>query len=119
MAQGYAYDPTIALGGNNAVAKYGSVTAVPSTEILIVSYTVPTGSTAIVKGVFGEGGTDGLFKLYVNSVSIWEDRNAWTQRGIQSFIEKTLASGDIVDLKVTNQKTVNHVFTGGFYVYEL
>jgi len=117
--QGFAYDPTIALLGATPVEKFGSVTAVPATEIVIATYTVPAGTTATIKGVFGEGGTDGIFKLYVNSVAIWQDRNAWTQRGVQSAIEKTLASGDIVDLKVTNQKTINHTFTGGFYVYEL
>jgi hypothetical protein len=117
--QGYAYDPTIALTGSTAVEKFGSVTAVPAVEILIATYTVPAGTTALLKGVFGEGATDGIFKLYVNSTAIWQDRNAWTQRGVQSPIEKTLATGDIVELKVTNQKVVNHTFTGGFYVYEL
>ena len=92
MAQGYAYDPTIALGGNNAVARYGSVTAVPSTEILIATYTVPAGTTGLLKGVFGEGGTDGIFKLYVNSSAIWQARNAWTERFVSSLIEKTLAN---------------------------
>lgn len=119
MAQGYAYDPTIALSGNTAVSKFGSVTGVPSTEVVITTYTVPVGTTAILKGVFGEGGTDAIFKLYVNSTAVWQGRNAWTERIITGLIEKTLAAGDIVDLKVTNQKTVNHTFTGGFYVYEL
>jgi len=118
MAQGFAYnDEVIQLAGNDPVQVYGSVTAVPSTEITIATYTASV--EAILKGVFGEGGTDGLFILYYNGSPIWRDRNAWTQRGIEAVLEKALAIGDIVDLKVTNQKTVNHVFTGGFFVYEL
>jgi len=119
MAQGYAYSPEKELLGNSAVTIYGTVTGVPSTENTIVSYTVPAGKTALLKSVFAEGGTDAIFIVYVNSVAIWQGRNAWTQRGIEGMIEKTLATGDIVDLKVTNQKTVNHTFTGGFYVYEI
>jgi hypothetical protein len=121
MAQGYAYaQELISLDGNYAVNNFAiKPTVVPSTETLIVSYTVPAGKTAIIKGVYGEGATDGLFKLYVNSVAIWQGRNAWTQRIIGTPLERTLATGDIVDLKVTNLKLLNHSFSGGFYAYEL
>lgn len=120
MAQGYAWDiQTVTTLPINAVAFYGSVTAVPATEILITSYTVPVGKTSTIRGVFGEGGTDGLFILYLNSNPIWQWRNAWTERAIQSPLEKTLVVGDIVELKVTNLKNTNHDFTGGFYAYEV
>ena len=116
MSQSYAYNSGDIV---NAVSKYGSVTAIPSTEIVIATYTAPVGSTPLIKGVFGEGATDGLFTLYLNSTAIWQARNAWTERFISCLLEKTLAAGDIVELKVTNQKNTNHTFTGGFYVYEL
>lgn len=118
MAQGFAYDnETIQLAGNDAVNVYGSVTGVPATEIVVATYTAAV--AGLLKAVYGEGGTDGLFKLYLNSAAIWEGRNAWTQRIITAPVEQSLAIGDIVELKVTNQKNTNHVFTGGFYVYEL
>jgi hypothetical protein len=121
MSQGFAYaQELIALDGNYAVNNFAiKPTVVPSTETLVVSYTVPVGKTALIKGVYGEGGTDGLFKLYVNTVAVWQGRNAWTQRLVQTPLERTVATGDIVELKVTNLKALNHMFSGGFYVYEL
>jgi len=119
MAQGYAYEPVNELLGNNATTIYGTVTGVPSSENTIMTYTVPAGKTAVLKSIFGEGGTDGLFTLYINAVAFWQGRNAWTQRSIQSALAKALATGDIVQLTVKNQKSTNHTFTGGVYVYEL
>jgi len=120
LSQGFAYDPNSGLIGKTPVEKFGSLAAaVPSTETVITTYTVPASTTANLKGVFGEGGSDGLFILYVNSVALWRWRNAWTQRGTAEALDKALVAGDIVDLKVTNQKTTNQPFSGGFYVYEL
>ena len=119
MAQNFAYDQDIInLIGDNAVLKFGNNSAcVPATETTLVSFTLTADS--IIKGVYGEGGTDGLFKLYVNTVAKWQGRNAWTQRIVTTPIELSLVTGDIVELKVTNQKTTNNPFSGGFYVYEL
>lgn len=119
MAQGFAYDQDIInILGGDAVNAYGEDNAVvPATETLLATYTM--GVDGILKGVYGTGETDGTFKLYVNSTSVWEMSNAWTQRNVWSLIEKALSNGDVVELKVTNNKNTNHRFTGGFYVYEL
>jgi len=120
MAQNFAYDDYIVnvLGGD-PVNTYGVDNAVvPATETLLCTYTV-VNANAILKGVYADGNTDGRFKLYVNSTAVWEDRNAWTQRGVTGTVEKAVVAGDVIDLKVTNLKTTNHRFTGGFYVYEL
>jgi hypothetical protein len=120
MAQGFAWDQEIInILGGDPVNAYGENNAVvPSTETTLASYTI-SNPEAILKGVYGFGDTDGRFKLYVNSTSVWEGRNAWTQRLIWTLVEKSLVSGDVVELKVTNLKGTNHRFTGGFYVYEL
>jgi len=120
MAQGFAYDQDIInILGGDPVNAYGENNAVvPSTETQLCTYTI-VNAEAILKGVYGTGQTDGQFKLYVNSVSVWEAENAWTQRNVGSLIEKALIAGDVVALKVTNLKNTNHRFTGGFYVYEL
>lgn len=115
MAQGYAYLPTPDIlnyfGSNPAV--------VPATETLLATYTVPVAKTATLEYVYGGGGTDGMWKLYVNASPYWFSRNAWTQRNIQDTLQISLVAGDVVELKVTNLKLTNHLFTGGFYVHEL
>ena len=119
MSQSFAYDQeTIVLAGSDAVNVFGSNGAVvPATETLLATYTAV--GNALLKYVYASGETDGRFKLYVNSTAIWIDRNAWTERNIQSQLEKKLVTGDIVELKVTNLKLTNHFFSGGFYVYKL
>jgi hypothetical protein len=118
MAQGFAYNDTDNLAGKNIQNYFGSNNAVvPSTETLLVTHT--STKDEILKYAYGGGETDGRFKLYVNSVAIWVARNAWTERNVNSMIEKKLASGDIVELKVTNLKLTNHFFSGGFDIYEL
>lgn len=103
--------------GTVGVAKsvFGSVTAVPSTEIVICAYAVPSGKSLTILNVYGEGGTDGLFILYRNSSPIWRARNSWTDRNVSSGLEVLGSSTDTIELKVTNQKNTNHQFSGGFY----
>jgi hypothetical protein len=118
MAQGFAYDETDNLAGEN-VKNYSSSNSavVPSSETTLVTHTAT--KDEIIKYVYGNGETDGRFKLYVNSTAIWIGRNAWTERNIKDQIEKRIISGDIVELKVTNLKLTNHLFGGGFTIYEL
>ena len=118
MAQGYAYLPDISAADTlNFFGSNGAV--VPASETLLVTHTVPTSKTALLKYVYGSGETDGRFKLYVNSTAVWVARNAWTQRNIQDMVEKSLVAGDIVELKITNLGSTNHFFSGGFYVNEI
>ena len=118
MSQQFAYNESENLEGKSVQNYFGSNAAVvPSSETTLVSHT--STKNEILKYVYGSGETDGRFKLYVNSTAIWNDRNAWTQRGIDKKIEKQLVSGDVVDLKVTNLKITNHLFSGGFDIYEL
>jgi hypothetical protein len=93
---------------------YGSITGSPSTETLITAYTVPIAKSFTLESVYGQAGTDGIWILYVNSTAIWSGRNAWTCPSVNSNIGKKLGAGDLIELKVTNQKNTNHNFTGGF-----
>jgi len=118
MSQNFAYDQKDDLAGKNVQNYFGSNAAVvPSTETMLVTHT--STKDEILKYVYGNGETDGKFILYVNSTAIWIERNAWTERNVNSMIEKKLVPGDIIALKVTNLKTTNHLFGGGFDIYEL
>lgn len=118
MSQGFAYDDKENLAGENVQNYFGSNAAVvPASETSLVAHTAT--KDEMLKYVYGAGETDGRFKLYVNGTAIWIERNAWTERNVNSMIEKKIVSGDIVDLKVENLKLTNHLFSGGFYIYEL
>ncbi|GAG75225.1 unnamed protein product [marine sediment metagenome] len=64
------------LAGKTLVQVYGSASVPSSTEVSLASTTVTAGQSLRVKGLYAEGGTDGMFKLYVNSVQVWQGRNA-------------------------------------------
>ena len=97
------------------INEWGTVTGIPATEATIATYTVPASKTLKLRGVFGEGGTDAIYTLYIDSAVIWQQRNAWTDRNVKSGVGADVVAGEVVTLKVTNQKGTNHTFTGGFY----
>ena len=107
------------LTGKTLVQVYGSASVPSSSEVSLASTTVTAGQKLRVKGVYGEGGTDGLFKLYVDSVQVWQGRNAWTTRNVTASMEYEGGANEVIELKVVNLKGSTHTFTGGFYGYEL
>jgi hypothetical protein len=84
-----------------------------------VAYTIPVSKSFTLSNVYGSSGTDGLWILYVNSVEKWKGRNAWTDRNVFSNLAILATAGQTIELKVTNQKNTNHLFSGGFYGTEL
>lgn len=100
-------------------AFHNEITGVPATETLIVAYSVPASKSFTLQNVYGSSGTDGLWILYVNSVEKWKGRNAWTDRNVFSNLIIPATSSQTIELKVTNQKNINHLFSGGFYGTEL
>jgi DNA-binding transcriptional MerR regulator len=98
---------------------HNEITGVPAVEGLIVAYAVPASKNFTISQVYGSAGTDGLWTLYINSVKKWEGRNAWTDRNVFSNLAVNATAGQTIELKVTNQKNTNHLFSGGFYGSEL
>ena len=116
-----ALDDLENLTGKKAVHKYGAVVGVPATETLVCTYTIPDNTPntrGLLKFVWGEGGTDAIFRMKKNGTVIWQARNAWTERNVSQSLEILAVEGDIFTLYVENQKNTNHDFTGGFYLYE-
>jgi len=107
------------LVGKTLVQAYGSASVPSSTESSLATTTVAVGKSLRIKGIYGEGGTDGMFKLYVNSVQVWQARNAWTTRDVFASMEFEGGASEVIELKVENLKGSTHTFTGGFYGYEL
>jgi phosphomevalonate kinase len=107
------------LVGKNLVNVFGEASVAGSTESLLISTTVATGKKLRIHGIFGEGGTDGIFRLYIDSVKVWQTRNSWTKRDVYANLEMEGNAGDLIELKVENQKPTINPFSGGFYGYEL
>ena len=107
------------LSGKTLIQAYGSASVPSSTESSLATTTIATGKKLRIKGIYGEGGTDGMFKLYVNSVQVWQGRNAWTTRNVNASMEYEGGASEVVELKVENLKGSTHTFTGGFFGYEL
>lgn len=107
------------LVGKNLVSVFGEASVASSTESLLTSTTVAVGKRLRLHGVFGEGGTDGIFRLYVDSVKVWQARNSWTTRDVTATLEVEANEGEVIELKVENQKGNTNSFSGGFYGYEL
>ena len=107
------------LAGKTLIQAYGSASVPSSTETSLATTTVAGGKFLRVKGVYGEGGTDGMFRLYVDSFQVWQARNSWTQRDVFASMEYEGSAGEVIELKVENLKGSTHTFTGGFYGYEL
>jgi len=94
-------------------------TCVPATEKVLATLTATSGKTLTINGIICEGIDDGLFKVYVGTAAKWQWRNAWTERGINASFDIRVPSGQTVELRATNLKPVNRIFSGGLYGYEL
>jgi hypothetical protein len=107
-----------ALGGaSNAdiISQYGEQTVAAGNTLVLATYTVPTAKVLNVSGLYGDGINNGIFKLYVGGAKVWQGRNAWTDRNVQSYLIYIATAGQVVELKVTNNVTSSTLYTGGFY----
>jgi len=107
-----------ALGGaSNAdiIHQYGEQTVAAGNTMVLATYTVPTAKVLNISGLYGDGINNGIFKLYVGGVKVWQGRNAWTDRNVQSYLVYVATAGQVVELKVTNNVTSSTLYTGGFY----
>jgi len=105
-----------ALGGAvNIINKFGEASVVPATETILCTHTIPVTKSYQNRGLFAEGNGNGIFRLYKNSLKIWQNRNEWTMRGFDSKFEFDADAGDIIELKVIHNLAINHDFSGGFY----
>jgi len=107
------------LSGKTLIQEFGEASVPGATETSLASTTVAVGKTLRIKGVYGEGGTDGIFRLFVDGAKVWQARNAWTDRSVNARLEVEGTAGEVVELKVENQKGSTNPFSGGFYGYEL
>lgn len=116
-------DILAAVGGTPAVGvivrKYGEVSGVAATQTVITSYTVPSGKTFTLSDVTGSACTDGEWALYVNGSEIWKAYNAWTDRNVDTTISYGAVAGDVIELRVTNKRTITQLFNGGFNGVEI
>lgn len=107
------------LNGFSLISKFGEANVATSTETLLTSDTVATGKRLRIKGINVEGNGKGLFRLYVNSVKVWQARLAWTHRSFNSIMDFEATAGQLVELKVLNRDDVAVDYSGGFYGYEI
>jgi hypothetical protein len=107
------------LTGKVVFNRFGEASVAGATETSLCTITVPTGKKYRVHGVFGEGGTDGIFRLFVDGTKVWQGRNAWTSRSLVAKLEVEANADWVIELKVENQKNTTNPFSGGFYGYEL
>lgn len=105
--------------GKVLMSAFGEASVAGSTETSLCSLTAPVGKKLRVHGVFGEGGTDGIFRLYLDGNKVWQARNAWTTRSVGDKLEVEVPAGKVIELKVENQKNNTNPFSGGIYGYEL
>jgi hypothetical protein len=107
---------TTGLLGGDTVHKFGEQTVAAGNTVALATYTVPVDLSLLVKGVYAEGIDDGLFALYIDSTKVWQARNSWTQRNVESDIQfNSVATGLVVELRVTNLKNLSKQYSGGFY----
>ena len=108
------------LMGQDLVQIFGTLpNLAPATETVVATYTPGVGETLRIKGIFAEGENDGLIKLYVNGVVVWQARNAWTERNTPILMEAEAGPGKVIALKITNLKNQNSDYSGGFYGYKI
>lgn len=99
-----AADDTSIFGGVSALAS-GNITSVPASVLsTIVTYTAPAARKITRIGV---SGTDyGKFQLFINTVLIETRRTSPERSSDFTFVSPlVLASGDILDVKVTQYAT--------------
>jgi len=97
---------------------FGEVSVVTATETTLCSLLVPPTKFVRLAGVYGEGKVDGIFRLYVDTTKIWQARNAWTERNVDSTVQFDALAGETIYLKVLHNNGVNQIFTGSFWGYE-
>jgi hypothetical protein len=115
---GLLQDIIDALGGaSNAdtIYEFGEQSVAAGNTLVLATYTVPALKVLSISGIFGEGIDNGLFKLYIDAVKVWQGRNAWTERNVQSYLVYEATAGQVVQLRVTNIVTATRVYSGGFY----
>lgn len=109
---------TVTVSEGVIVRDFGEVSVPTATETTLATFTVPTAKYIRIAGVYGEGVVDGIFRIYIDSTKIWQSRNAWTERNVQSAIQYDAAASEVVTLKVIHQNGVNQTFSGSIWGYE-
>jgi len=108
-----------AQGGGNPVEKFGETSVSGNTETTLASYTVPAGKKVQVRGIFGEGVDNGVFRLYIDGTKVWQKRNAWTDRNVEGAMFAEATASQAIEVKVLNLMPVAMDFSGGFFGIEL
>jgi len=108
-----------AQGGGNPVEKFGETSVSGNTETTLASYTVPAGKKVQVRGIFGEGVDNGVFRLYIDGTKVWQKRNAWTDRNVEGAMFAEATASQAIEVKVLNLMPVARDFSGGFFGIEL
>lgn len=102
-------------GGGDVIHEFSENNIAAGNTLVFATYTVPAGKILNVAGVYGEGIDDGIFMLYIAGSKVWQGRNAWTQRGVQSYLEYDAAAGQVVEFKIKNNRALTRAYSGGFY----
>ena len=115
--QGYRNVGITQISEGTLTENFGEVSVPNNTETVLATFTVPASKFVRIVGLYGEGGTDGIFRLYIDSTKIWQGRNAWTSRNVFSNRQYDAQAGEVVELRVIQQSTT-HTFSGVVWGYE-
>lgn len=103
---------------------YAEESVIPDLETSIVSYTVPTGHTAVLERIAGSGQQVGRFDVLINSLVVDTNRNYYGNFNVLFPYDSmgtgyVLNAGDTVELKVTLGGDDPGLFNGRIQVTEL
>ena len=103
-------DDSIDVGGGFAGgAEFGEDTIPANVETDIVTFTIPAGRYLILKGGSASGGTDTIFKFYVDGNVKEIKRNAWTDRNVVFGASTTLVEGSVVTITAEHHSVIAHL----------
>lgn len=115
--QGYRNVGITEISEGTLTEDFGEVSVPNNTETVLATFSVPASKFVRIAGVYGEGGTNGIFRLYIDSTKIWQARNAWTSRNVFSSRQYDAQAAEVVQLRVIHQSTT-HTFSGAIWGYE-
>lgn len=100
---------------------YNEGTYSGSIEHSLVSHTVSPGEAFNLVKISGEGRTDAIFRVKVNSLMIERKRNNWTERNVVFNYSRgiPLVPGDTIELTIEHNQLTSKPFSGSIYGEDL
>ena len=105
---------------------FGEVSVPASVETTLATLVVASGKRLRIRGLWGEGKMDGLFRMRIDGIQSWRGRNSWTERNVTGIIEEEATAGQTIILTVEHGfstpaygPAVAQTFSGKIFAYEL